>query len=238
MAASKPQRGGEQRLGNSRSDHGQGRVLGHRDRLEAVHDAPDGPEQAHERRRRADGGERREVPLERSHLAVHRQFHDTPDTAHQALVDRWLQAARCLAPFFDGGGEHHRHRVIGALGEVAIELIERSSRPKGLFEHAGAPFEADQPRTLVENDGPAPQGSQQQQEHHRLDDDVRLHDQRPKAVPGGRVGEPHGIDRGLFHGSSIRRAAGFGPRATDELFCRATSCGNDLRPFAGSSMLR
>src|SRR5262245_14990012 len=53
----KPESGGQQRLGNARRDHCEIGGLRLRDADEAVHDAPDGPEQSDEGRGRADGGE-------------------------------------------------------------------------------------------------------------------------------------------------------------------------------------
>ena len=51
------ERGREQRLGDAGRDDGEVRRLRFRDADEAVHDAPDGAEQADERAGRADGGE-------------------------------------------------------------------------------------------------------------------------------------------------------------------------------------
>src|SRR3990170_5949693 len=77
--------GGEEGYGNARGHDREAGVLRHRDRLEPGHDAPYGAEQADERRRRADGGEKQEAAVEALHLAADGHVHD--------LLDAQLDAA-------------------------------------------------------------------------------------------------------------------------------------------------
>ena len=176
------ERGREQRLGDARRDHRERGVLGQRDRLEAVHDAPDRAEQADERRGRADRRERAQMALEPLELALEGQRHHLADPLEQARARGARRRARRLAPLLHRRGEQQRHRVVGLAAEPAVEVVERRARPEGALERR-APCGAARPRPegLVEDHRPAPDRGEHQQRHHHLDDDVGLDDQRPQA---------------------------------------------------------
>ena len=74
-----PQRRCEQRLGNAGGDNGKAGILRLCDRLERIHDPPDGSEQADKGRYRADRGKEVHAALQPLHLAgdgeIHRAFH-------------------------------------------------------------------------------------------------------------------------------------------------------------------
>src|SRR3546814_16700197 len=93
------------------------------DGVEAVHDAPDGAEQADEGRHRANRGEEAEVAFDAVHLAIDRDPHD--------LADADLQRAQSLlaadqAAF--GGTPRSEERRVGK------ECV-RTCRPRWLQNH-------------------------------------------------------------------------------------------------------
>ena len=92
-----------------------------------------------------------------------------------------------------GGGEHQRHRVVGALGRAGGR-DRRAARPTRTAPRTlGRARSGGRSRNILSKiTGPAPERGQQQQEHHQLDDDVGLQEQPQKLGPAVGVGQPHG----------------------------------------------
>ena len=107
---------------------------------------------------------------------VHRLLDAVLDAGKQRLARR--AALEGAAPFAQGRHEHRRHRMIGGLGELLIELVERLARPEYLFELRRAARERAERQPFVDDDRPRPQRGQKQDRHHRLHDRIGAHEQR------------------------------------------------------------
>ena len=82
---------------------------------------------------RTDGGEEAEPALEPLHLARQRQVHRLVD-AHLQAERRLRALLEALLPFAHGGDEDRAHAGRLAVGERAVELLQRLARPEDLLE--------------------------------------------------------------------------------------------------------
>ena len=159
------------------------------------------------------------MALEALDLAVHRQLHHPVYAPDQATVEAHVGGLGTFLPLLHGGGEHERHGVVGTLGQLAVELIQRRAGPEGALEGVGLALEAEEPEALLEDHGPAPERGHEEEQDHHLDDGVGLQEQGPQAVSCSRVGHADGADRVGIHGlrRSHRQAGGAGFRPDTEI---------------------
>ena len=131
----------------------------------------------------ADGGEPREVGVERVDLALERGAHRAPRAVHRHRGGAALLPV--LRVFAEAGREDvlepaARARLAGAL----VELVQVAALPEFVLERVGVPRRALQLEHLEEDLPPRPQRQEGEQQQHRLDDQRRLRDQREE----GKIG--------------------------------------------------
>jgi hypothetical protein len=129
-----------------------------------------------------------ELAFQAFHLARQRQVH--------RLVDARLQPERrtcalleALLPLAHGRHEDRAHAGGLALGERAIELLQRLARPEHLLEAVERDTHARIGKKLVDDDGPGPDGGAEKANHDQLHDPSRLPEQRPDGEVPTRRGE-------------------------------------------------
>ena len=96
------------------------------------------------------------------------------------LVDARMKAAeragrlleRALPLPHRGDEQRRRAAVVGLTRERRVKLFKRLARPENRLEVLHLVLEFVKQAGLVENDRPAPERSEEQAQHHRLDDDV------------------------------------------------------------------
>src|SRR5215467_3017882 len=148
-------RGRKQRLRNAGRDYRKRGIFRRRDRLKAGHDPPDRAEQADERPRRADRCQHQKPALEPLDFPRDRHLHDLFD-AHLQARKRTHLGFEAALPFAHGGDEQRRHRIRRSLGERAVKLLERLTRPEILFESIHRMTAAIKQHRLVDDDRPHP----------------------------------------------------------------------------------
>ena len=116
-------RGGEQRFGDAGRDHGEIGRLRFRDADEAVHDAPDGAEQADERRCRADGGQQSHPDPDPAAFGAH----DFGKARGRAFLDAVVAGNSGRQPRLAhrGGQQRRQHAVLGAERELRFRQRPR-----------------------------------------------------------------------------------------------------------------
>ena len=156
-------RGGKQRFGDAGRDDGQRRVMARGDRRERIHDAPHRAEQV--RRRARSRRQSRESPVGVRCRRVSRRMVTDIALSMRSLMPASSDFARraafeSAAPFAQRGDEHRRHRMIGAVRELLVELIQRQPRPERSFRICRRGGAARQRDPFVDDDRPRPQRGQ------------------------------------------------------------------------------
>ena len=98
----------------------------------------------------------------------------------QNLVDARVKAAKGARRLLERAlpFPHRRHEqrrragIVRLVRERSVEFFQRLAGPEDLLEILHFILEFVKQAGLVENDRPAPQRSEEEAEHHRLDDDV------------------------------------------------------------------
>jgi hypothetical protein len=80
-------------------------------------------------------------------------------------------------PFAHGGDEQSAGRVAGFGGERGIKFLERLARPERLLEGIRGLADPSEQHGFVDGDRPDPNGTDDQAEHHGLDQPVGLPEQ-------------------------------------------------------------
>jgi hypothetical protein len=148
-----------------------------------VHDAPDRAEQADEGTGRADGGQEEETALETTDLAGDGDVEHLvyPRLEAELRTRAGLEAA---LPFAHGRDEDRRHALRRAAAERAVELLQRLAGPECLLEAVELLAHPRIEDGLVDDDRPHPDGGDKEADHHQLDDDVGLQEQRDERQVG------------------------------------------------------
>ena len=159
------------------------------DRLEGVHDAPDGAEQADERGRRADGREIAEATLDLLDFAMDGHVHRLLDPILHARDERIARHAALegALPFAQSGDKHRGERLVGALRVLGIELVQRAAGPEGLFELARLALQRTDGERLVDDQHPRPERGQDEHDQHGLDDEIGPHEEADRGERLSRV---------------------------------------------------
>ena len=121
------------------------------------------------------------------------------DPADQPAIEGDVGGLGRLAPFLHGGGEHQRHRVVGPLGQLAVEVVQRRARPE-------LPLEARWPcgTSRIRRNDLSMITAQLQTEARSSRSMTALvnrsawQEQLQEARPGRGAGQPHGVDRGVL----------------------------------------
>ena len=175
-----PERGGQQRFGNAGRDHCEigGLLFGNTD--EAVHDAPNGAEQADKGRGRPDRAENGDAlrHLARDLRLVPVEPRDEPFLQAFAVIERARRLRDLFARLHDDrmvgkGRVELRQRLRG--GELVAELFRAFALPRE-FEMLG------------DQHGPGDERGEHQPDHHQLHHPVGLREHAPDAEVGRQAG--------------------------------------------------
>ena len=138
------------------------------------------------------------------------------------LVDARVKAAKGTGRLLERAlplphGRHkqrRRGRVVRLAGERSVKFLERLARPEDLLEIFHVSLEFVKEPGLVENDGPTPERSEEEAQHHRLHDDVgrpkHLEDAGFRSCGGGYVGRIHRGRQPLLAGLTAGHGGGNG----------------------------
>ena len=179
IAASKPDRGRQQRLGDARRDDREIGRLRLRDADEAVHDAPDGAEQPDERRGRADGGQRRHAVAHRARLRAR----DFGETRRGALLDAAFARAVGRQRGFRAARPRSSARQHIACSAERHLRFRQACAPRQCAPSASVELVAARRaswRVLAEKDRPGHERGEDQADHHRFDQHVGGQKHRPR----------------------------------------------------------
>src|SRR5688572_4054316 len=203
--------GGDERLGDARRHLRERRLLHVREAAERMHDAPHGPEQSDVRAYRAGRGEEGEMTLEKVHLALERGAHGAARAVdHVARIAAGTLAASQLRELAEACLEDALQAADGVavIHRALIERVEVVSAPEFALELVGLRTGAPDGEPLLEDEHPGHEGDRDEQQHHHLDHDARVQDERPDVEV---LGERH---RKAFSSSSGTRAGFMRRRST------------------------
>ena len=135
MAATRPEAGRQQRLGDARRHHGEVGVLRDRDLLEGVLDAPDRPEQPDERRGRADRRQEGQPRVQRLRFPSRSPHPSTGRSAPARRRSARRPAGGCAA--IPACRRRRSARLApSGCGPICLEqFVQRLARPEGPVEH-------------------------------------------------------------------------------------------------------
>jgi len=95
--------------------------------------------------------------------------------------------ASTAAPFAHRRAEHGSQRVRRLLTLAAVQLIQAAAGPEAILEPIRRLVDAPHGNDLLKHHCPDPNTGEQQADHHRLHDPIRLQEQAPKRQILGRL---------------------------------------------------